>query len=545
MSVAYNSGTSTATVTQANGSQVAFKYYATGVAEPIGSGGVTWCPSGASSGVWCPTAPRFIATLSGPASGTGPWTFASEIKSPITYSFNTSGVLTEIADATGDTLISSAYSPGSGQASCPSGDTCTAWSSTPAGASLPSAVLVEAFNSGSQLVSVFDAASGAASTQVATFTYSGSGCSTWTGTPQDLCSVTDPNSLKTTFNYDNTKSSPYQYDETTMNPPATGQVSNTYDSSGRISKQVITTGATNQEQDFSYGSNSTVTNGTQTTVTDYPNGTGAASATSTYVFSNGVEVAETDGTSATTYVNRDPATLLGEDDIDGKGNVTQNAYTSANLPWCSVDAADYANGTTCPSTEPSGPPAAGTHIGYTLDVYNSSNLLTSTTDPLGNTTINAYTSGVSGVPNGLLSCTITPANFAVGKTCPTYGQTAAGTSTKTFDAQGDVLTFTDADGDTTSYTYGSAANPGLPTLTTDPDGKKITDSYNAEGKVTAEVVTGTHGSYSATTQYGYDSAGRKFCEVDPYEYSLGTRCPSSPPSSPPTGRGRALLGEPQ
>ena len=45
----------------------------------------------------------------------------------------------------------------------------------PTGESSPSAVLVEAFNSSSQLVSVFDAASGAASTQVATFAYSGTG----------------------------------------------------------------------------------------------------------------------------------------------------------------------------------------------------------------------------------------------------------------------------------------------------------------------------------------------------------------------------------
>ena len=567
MSVSYNSGTGLATVTQANGSEITFQYYATGATEPVGSNGATWCPSDATSGVFCPTAPRYIATLSGASGGTGgPWTFVNDLKSPITYSFTTGGVLSEITDATGDTVVSSSYSPGAGQASCPTGDTCVAWSSTPSAESSPAAVLVEAFNSSAQLVRVFDAASGAASTQLATFAYSGSGCSTWSGTPVELCSVTDPGSLATSFTYDTGKSSPYQYDETTMTPPATGAVTNTYDSSGRIASQVITTGGTSDEQDFSYATNSTVTNGTQTTVTDYPNGTGHASTTATYLFSNGVEVGLSDGTGDPTYVNRDPATLLPDDSIDGDGNdtgniynnyaasgtasssadvtlstdgdgnVTQSAYTAANLPWCTVDAADYANGTTCPSTEPTSPPTAGTHIGYTLDLYNSSNELTSTTDPLGNTTVNAYTSGVSGVPSGLRYCTVDPVDEKASVTCPAYGAThVTGTATETFDATGDVLTSTDADGDTTTYTYSSAANPGLPTTTTDPDGTKATDTYNAEGEVTTQVVTGTSGTYSATTQYGYDTSGRRFCEVDPYEYSSGVRCPSSVPTSPPTG----------
>ena len=379
-----------------------FQYYAMGATEPVGSDGVTWCPSDATAGVYCPTAPRYIATLTGATGGTGgPWTFVSDVKSPTTYSFNWGGVLSEIQDATGDTLISSTYSPGGGQTSCPSGDTCTAWSSTPSGESTPSAVLVEAFNSSSQLVSVFDAASGAASAQTATFTYTGTGCSTWSGTPVDLCSVTDPGSLTTTFTYDTGKSSPYRYDQTTMVPPATGQVANTYDSSGRITKQVVTTGTTNQEPDFAYASNATVTNGTQTTVTAYPYGSGGTPTTSSYLFSNGVEVSSTNGTSATSYVQRDPTTLLALSSAngdangtgtvydnyatggtpassadatastDGAGDVTLNAFTAANLPWCVVDPSDVTNGTNCPTTPPSSPPAAGTYLGYNLTIYNA------------------------------------------------------------------------------------------------------------------------------------------------------------------------------
>ena len=142
----------------------------------------------------------------------------------------------------------------------------------------------------------------------------------------------------------------------------------------------------------------------------------------------------------------------------------------------------------------------------------------------------------TGAPAGLLYCTIDPVDFANGVTCPAYGAAhVAGAATKTFDANGDVLTSTDPDGDVTSYTYGSAANPGLPTVTTDPDGTTTTDTYDAEGEVLTQVVTGTTGTYTATTQYGYDSSGRRFCEVDPYEYSTGIRCPGTPPTTPPTG----------
>ena len=185
---------------------------------------------------------------------------------------------------------------------------------------------------------------------------------------------------------------------------------------------------------------------------------------------------------------------------------------------------------------PSAPPAAGSRIGYTLTLYTPTNQVASTTDPLGNTTVNAYTSGVAGVPNGLLYCTVDPANHATGVVCPVYGAShASGTTTKTFDVSGDVLTSTDGDGNTTTYSYGSPANPGLPTVTTDSDGVVTTVTYDARGDVLTQVVTGTTGTYSATTQYAYDSAGRKFCQVDPYEYSNSVRCPTTPPTSPPTG----------
>jgi YD repeat-containing protein len=75
---------------------------------------------------------------------------------------------------------------------------------------------------------------------------------------------------------------------------------------------------------------------------------------------------------------------------------------------------------------------------------------------------------------------------------------------------------------------------------TDPDGTTTTFTYNGAGEVTSQVVS--FGSYSATTQYGYDSYGHQFCTVGPYEYAEGVTCPSSAPTSPPTPGDDAYLG---
>jgi YD repeat-containing protein len=75
---------------------------------------------------------------------------------------------------------------------------------------------------------------------------------------------------------------------------------------------------------------------------------------------------------------------------------------------------------------------------------------------------------------------------------------------------------------------------------TDPDGTTTSYNYNGAGQITSQVVS--FGSYSATTEYAYDSYGRQFCTVAPYEYAKGVRCPASPPSSPPTPSSDPYLG---
>jgi RHS repeat-associated protein len=229
---------------------------------------------------------------------------------------------------------------------------------------------------------------------------------------------------------------------------------------------------------------------------------------------------------------------------DAQGNTTAYAYNAFNQAWCSVDAAEYANGVGCPSSVPSSPPSPGAtdpNLGATINYYNASDQLTAMTDALGNTTTYAYTSGVSGVPNGLLYCSVDPVSYQHSITCPTYDSShVTGTTTSTFDSAGDTLTSTNADGDTTTYIYSAAGHPGLVSSQTDPDGTVTTFTYDGAGQVTSQVLT--FDSYSATTLYAYDSFWRQYCSVAPAEVALGVACPSSPPSSPPTPGSDPYLG---
>jgi len=159
--------------------------------------------------------------------------------------------------------------------------------------------------------------------------------------------------------------------------------------------------------------------------------------------------------------------------------------------------------------------------------------LTAVTDPLGNTTIYAYTPSGDGVPVGLQYCSVDPVDYQAGLSCPAYGAShLTGTATETFNAAGYVVSSTDADGHATSYTY-STTNPGLVATITSPDGTVTSYTYNAAGD--ALLTTVSFGSYSATTQVAYDGAERQFCEVAPNEYAKGIRCPAWPITTPTPG----------
>jgi RHS repeat-associated protein len=548
MSVSYDSSTEVATVTEENGAQTTFTPYVSGYAPD-------WC-SGSTN--FCPTNPRVEATLNQNTGGS--WTYVRTVSAPETFSFNSSGSLTEIADATGDNLTASSYSPTTGQTACPSGDACTAWSSSASGREM-----VLAVNSSGRLVEAFDANSSLA----AIFAYSGTGCTSWgTGQTPDLCSATDPGSITATYTYDSGNSNAnLVYDMLSATPvtssgqPAAGQVTNTYDSSGRVTQQ---TDPDSNVTTYAYSGDNGGLSGGTTTVTSYPDGTGSGEPTDvtvdSYVYNALVQEQQdfvTGGTAqtATTTITRDPgtdqatattgpngATTTNTYDINGNlltstdalGNETEYAYTTSNQVWCEVKPAEVKNGVTCPSTQPTSPPAPGAtdpDLGATITFYNSADQVSGVTDPLGNTSTYSYTNGVSGVPNHLLYCEVDPADYQASVTCPAYGAThVTGTTTETYDSAGDETSQTTATGATTSYSYSYAStHPGLVSSSTDADGTGTAYTYNGAGEPTQ--ITSTFGTDTSTTLKAYDAEGRLYCEVDPIEAAASVTCPSSPPSS--------------
>jgi len=72
----------------------------------------------------------------------------------------------------------------------------------------------------------------------------------------------------------------------------------------------------------------------------------------------------------------------------------------------------------CPAISPPSSIPATSYPGTTINAYNASDELVAVIDPLGNTTTYSYTSGVSGVPDGLEYCSVDPVDYANGVRCP-------------------------------------------------------------------------------------------------------------------------------
>jgi RHS repeat-associated protein len=600
MSLAVGSpATGDVTVTQADGAQVEYD------APANFAGGV--CPaSEPANGSYC-TAPYVLATLSY-STGTTDYTFVTHPQT--TYVFNSTGQLLSMEDALGNTDSLSYNTPTSGSGVCPASpascETITSASGSSGGRSL-----VLAFSAAGETGQITEAI---ASTGVdSTYSYcttSSPGYGT-TCSVGDLISVDAPGSLVTTYTYSAADSSPYNNDLATITSPTAAVLTNTYNSSGQVSTQAADGGTTS----FSYTDMNESTGTGSVAVTD-PDG---EETLDNFVAASLVsEVANPSGSApSSSLVIRNPQTLLASERADADGNVSsvtndgdanvltstdalgntsENAYNSGDENWCSVSANAYENGAgvTCPSSDPTSAPTAGTdpYPGRTISIYNSAGQLTAVTDALGNTTTYSYTSGVSGVPNGLMYCSVGAAAYLDGKACPSYGAThVSGTATSAFDAAGDVTNTTDPLGNTTTYSYTSSVSgvpnglmycsvdpvdysksvtcaaygshtdgtvsssfnasgqvtastdadgdttsstysDGLLSTVTSPDGTETTYTYNSLDEVTQKVVTFSGSGYSATTTDAYDTAGRLYCEVDPYEYAAAVRCPSLPVTTP-------------
>ena len=579
MGVTWSATTGLATVTEENGAQITFERFTMGQPETsLCQWTGCWCPSDANGPVFCPVAPRILASLANSsfdANGnpTGSWTFTRDVKDPMTYDFSSSGSLTQVSDGQLNTLTPTPYTGGQGLPPCPAGDSCTAWTSSASGRSI---VLAKNTATG-YLDQVFEPQTGASQPLGATYSYSGTGCA-WGSNPVDLCSVTStPSGFTTSFQY--TGSGAQAWDISKVVPPSTGTITNTYYSNGQIKEQDTTTGSsTTQVMTFAYGTTTVVANGTTTTVSTFPQGTGGSSDQTVYTYSNGLLVSTSVGGLAPTDLSPDSVSLLPATTIDPDGNpvydvfsrydqggtatssadVTSSTdgtgvtnftdYTAANLPWCHVSAAESSAGVSCPPSQPS-MPSAGTlgsvytsgssstygndgAVGPTLTYYDSAGHVLGATDPRGYTDKTAYTSA------GLPWCTVDAFEYSVNQvSCgpappsqPPTGQ-RLGYTTTLYDSSGDVTSVTDPDGATKNYQYTNASYPWIPTVVTDPSGTTTTSTLDAAGQVISKVVA--YQGFSATTSYQYDASGRLYCTVAPDAQGQAS-CPSTPPTNPPS-----------
>jgi RHS repeat-associated protein len=540
MSLTYNASTKVATVTEENGAQITF--------SPSSGSSNGWCADATTN--FCANAPRIEATLVHDCTPvptcTGTWTFSRDTGVSMTFTFAsgaTNEPLTEIQDAAGNTLTPSSYTG----SSCPSGDTCTAWTSSASGGQL-----VLAVNSSNQLVEVFDPASD----REATFTYSGTGCPSGSETPE-LCSVDDPGSipgtpLVTIFTYDTTNTSTtgcpsstecYQDDMLTVTGPTSGATTtNCYSgdscasglggSPGQIVSQENPDGVTSV---LCYsGTNSSIVGGTTTVAID-PSGSGCTDAVeqTAYQYSSDVLVAQTDGTgtsSDTEYFDRDWTSLIDLETVDGNGdaetntlqtydgpggtptssanitstidamgNTTETAYNAANQPYCTVDAADLVNGSTCPAmttvTSGASLPQSTIDVGSTTGFSTSLPLAVPTTAGIQAVTCTGTSSG----PPAFTGCSGGSGTMSGGVTILQAG---------------------------TAPTRGSDPWPGAAVTIYDGSGNSIF-TVTALGDVSQT-------DYTAPTD-GVGPGELPYCTIDAVEYNAGITCPSTPPTSPPTG----------
>jgi RHS repeat-associated protein len=432
MSLSVDSETGAATIHEEGGSSVTF--------PSNGEGGFT-------------TPPRVLATLTANEDGT--YTF-SRYADHIHYVFSESGQLLREVDRNGNTTTLT-YSGGQlEKVTDPSGRTLT-------------------FSySGSHLHTIADPMG-----RTTTFAYDGSG---------NLKEATDPMGRTWAFTYDS------EHRLLTMTDPRGGTTSNTYDSSGRVTAQVDPMG---RELTWSYEGAPTSTEGGTTIFTD------ARGDSTLYEYRNLELMSVTHGygteSEATTEYHYDPVTLGITSIIDPDGNETRNRYDS--------------HGNLIETTDP----LYRTSYYY----YGSMDELLYSYDPRGTETTYRYDS------NGNLLEKETPL-YETGETVRTTysyegapGEVTAVTDPDGhtthfgYDSAGDRTSVTDADGNETTYAYNadgeqtSMVSPAGNEAGGNPAAHTTSRTYNADGEITGETDQLGH-----ATTYAYDNNGNRISVTD-------------------------------
>ena len=460
---------------------------------------------------------------------THPWT---------SYTFNSSGQLSSVADPDGATASLTYDSPSPGSGNCPA-----------------SAGSCETVTS--------------ASGRTLTFGWSGSGDS---GT---ITSVTDPLGRRTTYSYSSgnlvSETDPstdrvtsYTYDSSNENadlqhdlltvtepnaqsggPDAGDVLTNAYNSSGRVTSQTDPMGGVTS---FTYSSMNASTGDGEVFVVD-PDGN-----ESKYVYEGNVLLERVAGYGSTNSTTQylDNTLLLRADVIDPNGNTTSYTYdadgntltktntlgntwsysyndfdeqTCAALPL----AANPCSSLSPPSpisvggsiTAPSAPPAYVTYTEYDTDgnkIYTTTGDYVSGSLVQTRTSYDLYNGNSVTVDSDDDSCTTSAPSTEL--PCATIDPNGVVTQL-TYDSAGDVTSSSTPDGNSggqvakTTYTYDS---DGERTSTVAPDGNvsganagnyTTTDAYDADGEVTSSTVGGGSGHtvVPRVTSYTYDGDG--------------------------------------
>ncbi len=347
----------------------------------------------------------------------------------------------------------------------------------------PSRTVSYTYTAGGDLASVTDAAGGTTS-----YSYNAAGLLA-TVTDQDGNQLVDNsynaagqvisqvNALNqtATFSYDAANST------CTYTDPDGGQWTDTYDGDVLISRTDPSGGTT----DYSYDSNLDVT-----AVTD-PDGN-----TTTMSYNAAGDML--------TKTQPYPLNATESYEYDAMNDVTSSSDYDGNTTTYSYNAVGDLVGETLPDSSTlswtvnaaTGLPASFTDArGNTTSYgYNSSGELTSVTDPLSNETTYTYD------PAGRTITMTSPRGNAAGADATDF------TTSYAYNAEDDLTSQTDPDGDVTSYGYDADGNR---TSVTDPDGNTTSYGYNGRGELTSVTAPG-----GAKTSYSYDGNGNRTSITD-------------------------------
>jgi RHS repeat-associated protein len=236
-------------------------------------------------------------------------------------------------------------------------------------------------------------------------------------------------------------------------------------------------------------------------------------------------------TGATTTVTESvPTTVTGT----GLTQVAKTSYAYVNMQAMSVttDPGTAAAATTSFVRDPlTTLPTSFTNAmnKVTTFEYDTLGNVTKVTDPLGRITQSTYDAWSQ------LTCVVGPVRYAAGVSCPTGGGALPlGAAGWTYNAAGNLTSWTDARGNTTTYAHGNASHPQDVTSMTDAEQRVFTYTYDAYGNPNSTTATPSAG-VTLTSRAVYNPDSQLTCTVSPRQVAALVQCPAATVTTFPLG----------